>query len=289
MLRVTQALSDILDSLQPLQVEWQDDVAKRVIDRLKAFPIKEAYTEGDVRAIIENDKPVNRLTGQDFEDGLLVIRTFLGLSKDQFSGALADALGEGGAGLQRYKKDPANFLTALTDLGLLDAMVTEVKRPLHWTDTLVERLRSGRGSAISGQRRGRVAEDFAEDIIKRVFGEGGYETRATFTGRNGVTAKFDFAIPNRSDPRIVVESKGFGATGSKMSDVIGDVRAIIAAKRSDTAFLFFTDGLTWKQRQSDLRKIIEHQNQGDITRIYTQSMAAQFEADLLTLKDEHGL
>ena len=74
-----------------------------------------------------------------------------------------------------------------------------------------------------------------------------------------------------------------------MSDVIGDVRAIIAAKRADTAFLFFTDGLTWKQRQSDLRKIIEHQNQGDITRIYTQSMAAQFEADLLTLKDEHGL
>lgn len=42
---------------------------------------------------------------------------------------------------------------------------------------------------------------------------------------------------------------GFGATGSKMSDVIGDVRAIIAAKRADTSFLFFTDGLTWKQRQ----------------------------------------
>ena len=62
-----------------------------------------------------------------------------------------------------------------------------------------------------------------------------------------------------------------------------------ASKRADTAFLFFTDGLTWKQRQSDLKKIIEHQNQGDITRIYTQSMAAQFEADLLTLKDEHGL
>ncbi len=289
MRRVIQTLPEIIASLQPLQVEWQDEIAKRIIERLRAFPIKDSYTGEDVRAIIENGKSVARLSGQDFEDGLLIVRTFLGLSKDQFSGALAEALGEGGAGLQRYRNDSPRFLTALMDLGLLDALMTEVKRPLHWTDTLLERLRSGRGSAISGQRRGRAAEDFAEDSIGRVFGEGGYEARATFTGRNGITAKFDFAIPNRSDPRIVVESKGFGATGSKMSDVIGDVRAIIAAKRADTSFLFFTDGLTWKQRQSDLRKIIEHQNQGDITRIYTQSMVTQFEADLRTLKEEHGL
>ncbi len=279
----------MLDSLQPLQVEWQDAVARRVIDRLQAFPVKEVYAEGDVRDLIENGKPVKRLTRQDFDDGLLIIRSFLGLSKDQFSGVLAETLGEGGCGLQRYQKDSSAFLMALIDLGVLDAMATEVNRPLHWTDTLVERLRSGRGSAISGQKRGRVAEDFAEAIIKNVFGTGGYVTRATFTGRNGVTAKFDFAIPDRLNPLIVVESKGFGATGSKMSDVIGDVRAIIAAKRSDTVFLFFTDGLTWRQRQSDLKKIIEHQNQGDISRIYTQSMAEQFEADLITLKDELGL
>ncbi len=289
MRRATQTLSHILASLQPLQVEWQDEVASRVIERLRAFPIKTSYDEGDIRDIIENGKPSTLLTGQDFDDGLLIIRTFLGLSKDQFSGSLAEALGAGGAGLQRYRKDPAAFLTVLTDLGLLDAMATEATRSLHWTDTLVERLRSGRGSAISGQKRGRIAEDLVENSIRRVFGKGGYEVRATFTGRNGVTAKFDFAIPNRFDPRIVVESKGFGATGSKMSDVLGDVRAIIAAKRADTSFLFFTDGLTWTQRQSDLKKLIEHQNQGDITRIYIQSMAGQFETDLLTLKEEHGL
>ena len=37
---------------------------------------------------------------------------------------------------------------------------------------------------------------------------------------------------------------------------------------------------TSKQRQSDLRKIVEHQNNGDITRIYTNAMAMQFESDL---------
>jgi hypothetical protein len=74
-----------------------------------------------------------------------------------------------------------------------------------------------------------------------------------------------------------------------MTDVLGDIRTIISAKRADTAFLFFTDGLTWKQRKSDLRKIVEFQNNGDITRIYTYAMAKQFEADLRKLKAEYKL
>ena len=74
-----------------------------------------------------------------------------------------------------------------------------------------------------------------------------------------------------------------------MTDIIGDIEKIIAAKRSDTAFLFFTDGLTWKERKSDLRKIIEYQNSGDITKIYTSAMAQQFEADLNQLKREYQL
>jgi hypothetical protein len=293
---VTQSLTEILDSLQPLTVEWQDDVAYRIIERLMKFPVKVTYTEKDARytekdarAVLENGKDVERLNAQDFDDGLLIARLFLGLSKDQFTGVLTSGLGAGGAGLKRYQKNPAYFLSVLTDLGLLDSMMTEVNRPLHWADTVVERLRSGRGSAISGQKRGRSAEDFAEEIIKRVFGKNGYEIRATFIGKNGVAAKCDFAIPSKAAPRVVIESKGFAATGSKMSDVLGDVRAIIAAKRSDTTFLFFTDGLTWKQRQADLRKLVGYQNEGDIGRIYTQSMAAQFEADLRTLKDECGL
>jgi len=74
-----------------------------------------------------------------------------------------------------------------------------------------------------------------------------------------------------------------------MTDIIGDIEQIIASKRGDATFLFFTDGVTWNQRQSDLRKIIRFQNNGDIARIYTYSMAAQFEADLRQLKNEYGL
>jgi hypothetical protein len=38
-----------------------------------------------------------------------------------------------------------------------------------------------------------------------------------------------------------------------------------------------------------LRKIVEFQNSGDITRIYTFAMAEQLEADLVRLKAEYKL
>ena len=167
-------------------------------------------------------------------------------------------------------------------------MTAEANRTPRWSDVLAERLRSGRGSAISGQRRGRGVEDFAVAVVRKVFGTN-FAVRCNFIGARHQTAKCDIAIPSRSQPRILVEAKGYGATGSKMTDIIGDIEKIIAAKRADTAFLFFTDGVTWKQRRSDLRKIVEYQNNGDITRIYTYAMADIFEADLLQLKDECGL
>jgi hypothetical protein len=134
----------------------------------------------------------------------------------------------------------------------------------------------------------RDVEDFAEAIVRKVFGNE-FQARCTFKGPHGEDAKCDFAIPSKSAARILIESKGYGATGSKMTDILGDIRTIIDAKRQDTAFLFFTDGLTWKQRKSDLRKIVEFQNKGDITRIYTFAMAEQFEADLRQLKAEYKL
>ena len=275
---IAQTLDEILDSLNPIDVDWKDETARNVTDRLKAIPVKGHYTRADI---------ANLLTPH-FKEGKLICRLFLGLSKDSFDGRLVTSLGKGGTGVKRYQADPEQFLAALDELGLTEAMASETARTLHWSDTLVERLRSGRGSAISGQRRGRHVENFAESILKHVFGNA-FDSRCTFTGQRAQTAKCDFAIPGCSDPRIVIEAKGYGATGSKMSDVIGDIEKIIAAKRSDTAFLLFTDGVTWRQRQSDLRKIIDYQNNGDIRRIYTYAMAERFEDDLSQLRTEYRL
>jgi len=275
---VRQRIEDILGSLRHLEVDWRDETAIQVIAKLQGLPVKAAYSIDDVEALLD----------ANFDEGILICRLFLGLSKDQFTAQLHGARGSAGIGVKSYRADTAGFLSDLSRLGLLEAMAMEANRPTHWSDVLVERLRSGRGSAISGQRRGRDVEDFAEAIIKTVFGDN-FEVRCTFNGPRGTSAKCDFAIPSKSAARILVESKGYGATGSKMTDILGDVHTIINAKRADTALLFFTDGLTWKERQSDLRKLVELQNNGDITRIYTYAMADQFERDLLQLKSEGGL
>ncbi len=274
---IAQELDDIVGSLKALTVDWKDETARRVIGRLKKFPVKTNYAIADVKIMLD----------ENFDDGILILRLFMGFSKDQFVSVLRGIRKEPGIGVKSYRANPESFIEDLLSIGLLAAMAEEAQRTPHWSDTLVERLRSGRGSAISGQKRGRGVEDFAEAIVKKVFGSK-FDMRCTFTGPKE-KAKCDFAIPSKSAPRIVIESKGYGATGSKMSDIIGDVEQIIRAKRSDTALLFFTDGLTWKQRKSDLRKIVEFQNMGGITRIYTYAMAEQFEADLRQLKSEYGI
>lgn len=272
---IEQTVEGVLDSLSPLAVEWMDDIAAAAIAKLATIDVKAAYTSDDAKALLDDD----------FEQGILCCRLFLALSKDSMEAELRRLLGSGGTGVKRYKAEPNAFIAALEELGLYEAMASTINYKPVWSDILVERLRSGRGSAIQGIRRGRGLEDFAEAIVKEVFGST-YETRCTFTGADGKRAKCDFAIPDRNRPRIIVEVKGYGATGSKMTDIIGDLDAIIDAKRHDTAMLFLTDGVTWKARVADLRKIVARQNEGKITRIYTTKMAAQLKEDLETLRAE---
>jgi len=275
---IEQNLEDILASLGPLPVDWQDDTAIRVIHHLETFPVKKTYSEREVQTLLD----------ENFEDGILICRLFLGMSKDQFVAALRGIRDKKGIGVKSYRGDPRGFLDDLISTGLLQRMAEQANRKPHWTDVLVERLRSGRGSAIAGQRRGRGVEDTAEEIVRKVFGDN-FQIRCSFAGPRGQVAKCDFAVPSKDAARILIEAKGYGATGSKMSDILGDLNTIIARKRPDTALLFLTDGLTWKQRKSDLRKIVKLQNDGDITRIYTSAMANRLEADLRQLKREYKL
>lgn len=96
-------------------------------------------------------------------------------------------------------------------------------------------------------------------------------------------------VPSKEDARILIEVKAYGATGSKQTDILGDMERIIGKKRHDTTLLFVTDGITWKARTRDLRKLIDLQNEGKITRIYTSLMFPELRDDLLLLRSEHGL
>ena len=273
MKQIAQDFEELLQSLTEMEADWIDGTSKKVLEAIARLPKKLKYTRADV----------TRLLDEDFSTGLTLLRLFLGISKDELESKVS------GLGQKGYQSDPENLLSQLVEIGILEKMTETANRPVHWSDILVERLRMGRGRAVKGQARGRSLEDFVEETVRRVFGDDGYDVRCTFTGVEGKTAKADFAIPDRTGPRIVIESKGYGATGSKQTDVLGDLEKIVKAKRPDTALIFVTDGLTWNRRQNDFRKIVAMQHRGDVARVYTRALQQQMERDLRTLKREFEL
>lgn len=280
MKRQRQTLEEIVGALSAIRSSWRDAHADAVLALLDSIRLPEKFDESIIRQLLD----------ANFEAGLTVIRLALDLSKDELSLALKGELGTGSAGSFRYRKEPDALVAALLRLGTPGAIEELVNTPVSWRSILAERLKSGRGSAIKGQARGRFLEDATQKILDRVFGERAYDIRCRFLGvAKTSTEKADFAVPSKDDPRILIEVKAYGATGSKQTDILGDIGRIVEQKRHDTHLLLVTDGLTWNARRSDLAKLVELQNSGKLARIYTLSMAEELEADLRQLKDEHGL
>jgi len=280
--RYVQRYEEIVKKLAAVGASATDAFSETVTAFIRAFPVKAVYEDEDVRSLLADD----------FDAAITAFRLFLGQSKDEFTAALKKELGNHGIGIKSFRAEPARFLAALSRLGLQDAITRTVSQPVTWQDILIERLTAGRGRAIKGQTRGRRLEDFTEEIVQGIFGERGrgYDVRCRFIGRTGTSSeKADFAIPRKSNPRVLIEVKAYGATGSKQTDVLGDMRRIVEQKRHDTTLLLVTDGTTWVARANDLRKLVEMQNQGYIARIYTMAMAGELRKDLKGLKTEHGL
>jgi len=278
--RIQQSLDSILDQLSAIEADWKNGFADEIIAEL-AF-MKEYLTDH-----VMSPEILALFLERNFEAYTTIFQLFLGLSKDEYRGALLE-LPQGG-GRTSFRKDPGAYLGLLVhSLDLPNVITNHLQRAWSWDDVIVERLRVGRGSAIKGQKRGRWLEDLVEAEIRAVFHET-FERGCNFEGRARETAKAEFAIPSATDPRIIFEAKAYGATGSKQTDVLGDIEKIIRVKLPRTVFLFVTDGMTWKQRLNDLRKIVQSQNAGDIERIYTASMMPELRRDLHILKAEFGL
>lgn len=289
MKRQRQTLDELLSQLSAVDTGWQDLHAEAVIQRLNSISRKPTYQRSDLERLLDSPSLVGKNRTEYFNEGLTTVRLFLDMSKDEFTAAMRDQIGPG-LGITRLAQDPDRIYGALENLGVLTRMAAIINAPVTWVDLLQERLKGGRGSAIKGQRRGRFLEDFVEELLTDIFGNGRYDARCRFKGASGISdEKADFAVPSKDDPVILIEAKAYGATGSKQTDVLGDISRICSEKRSDTHFLLVTDGITWRERMNDLRKLVELQNQGEITRIYTQSMIQQLKSDLKTLKLEHGL
>ncbi len=279
MKKVSQEKDFLINNLSTLETDWKDDFAIKVLDFL------DNMTPENI-----NDNMFKELLDKDFDVASTIFRLFLEKSKDEYTSILKQLIpAKGMIGKNGYKKDKDKYIEIFKHLLLREKISETVNREYTWKDIVTERLKSGRGSAIKGQKRGRQLEDFVENIVKQVF-DTNYEPRCSFIGQSGhSTEKADFAIPSKENPEIIIEVKGYGATGSKQTDVIGDVNKIIQEKRHDSTFLLFTDGITWKERESDFRKLIKFQNEGYIYKIYTKKMEDEFLNDLRLLKEEKNL
>lgn len=280
MKRHHQTKEELIAKLGEVKTDWKDEFAETFVAFVKNF---------DSRPPIKPNHLVDLLL-KNYDAGITLFRLILEQSKDEFTETMKALFYEnsGGSGKSAFLKNPEKFVEVLDRSGLTQTLNDLISQSYSWKDIIQERLKMGRGSAIKGQKRGKNLEDFVETLIKQVFDK--FEIRKSFTGASGLsTAKADFCIPSTNHPGIVIEVKAYGATGSKQSDVIGDVRKIIDEKRSDTYFFLVTDGVTWTARMRDFERLIEFQNQGDIYRIYTQLMQNELLADLQQLKSELNL
>lgn len=280
MKKVIQNKETLLHNLSILEAGWKDDFAIKVIDFLKKI---------DIKSLKIDDKLLIELLNEDFEVASTIFRLFLEKSKDEYTSILKELIPEKGmVGRRGFEQDKKKYIGVLKHILLRERIIETINREYTWGDIIIERLKAGRGSAIKGQKRGRDLENFVEKIVEQVFAD--YDPRCSFIGMKGTsTEKADFAIPSKESPEILIEVKGYGATGSKQTDVIGDINRIIQEKRHDTTFILFTDGITWRERESDFRKLIDFQNQGYIYKIYTKRMVKEFLTDLILLKEEKNL
>jgi hypothetical protein len=269
-------IDQLLSEIQELPSETADETTREVTAQIPTIA-RRLSDRGD----IPDGSDLASII-RDFSFGLDVIRLFTSDSQDAASHRFCAALGCKPSSWARVKRiatsDPDRFAEALVSAGVPEEIWSMIDRTWTIDDVLFERYRFGRGRAIAGQLRGRSLEDAVEAILR----ESGipYEARVTFRSRTG-TAKCDFAIPSRDLPKIVIETKGFEATGSKLTDVLGDVEKIEKVRDHHMHFFVVTDGRGWFNRQSDLKRLVEFHDKGVIDMIYTSKRLPQLSKDLL--------
>jgi DpnII restriction endonuclease len=266
----------LLTELADLPSEWQDDEARRLVAQIPAV-IARIRTIGPA---IDAAALTTLLAEQPL--ALDILRLLAAEGQEPMAHRICDALGgkrRGWTALRSLARNkPAEMAAALAAIGMPELIHQQIGREWTIEDVLVDRYKLGRGRAIAGQSRGRGLENEVEAILRSI--PVPFEMRVTFAGPDGTTAKCDFAIPTRGEPLIVIEAKGYEATGSKLTDFLGDVLKIKQAKGYHTYLFVVTDGRGWFNRQSDLKRLVELHVNGTVEMIYTRARLAQLAEDV---------
>jgi hypothetical protein len=161
------------------------------------------------------------------------------------------------------------------------SLVSQANSQMHQAygiaDVLIARAGTRVVATAAGQQ-GRHVEDEIEAVTKGL--QLDYETRTRFTGRRGRTAPCDLVIPNASGAEIVVAAKGYDSTGSKLTDAVREIEEMAEVRTPRQFVIAVIDGIGWKNRVSDLRKIHQLWVEQQIDGMYTLATLDQFREDV---------
>ena len=79
----------------------------------------------------------------------------------------------------------------------------------------------------------------------------------------------DFVVPSLDNAKLLIEAKMYGSsTGSKQTDVLGDVSKLQPIVEKGVPLYMVVDGPMWKRRVSDLVKIFERKEEGQVEGVH---------------------
>ena len=206
-----------------------------------------------------------------------VLGLVVGLSQEKLLMALKDGLGTSGA-ITLARDRPDELITFLTDrFDVVEMINKQADREYGLADVLIARAGT-RVTATRATAAGRSIEDMIEDIAKDLGLP--YATRTRFVGRGDQTGPADLVIPDSANAVIMVAAKGFDSTGSKLTSAYEEIAKMAAVRKPTQFVMAVVDGIGWKSRRADLRRIHDLWTTNDIDGLYTVSALDQFRSDL---------
>ena len=206
-----------------------------------------------------------------------VLGLTVGLTQEKLKNALKHHFGTSGW-TTLAKQRPSELVTMLdTEFDLVRLVTDQRQRNYAFGDILVARA----STRLTATRAG-VAGRKVEDEIEAIAHDLGlaYETRTRFLGRQGRDAPCDLVIPNGQHAEIAVAAKGFDSTGSKLSDAVTEIEAMAEVRRPRQFVIAVVDGIGWKSRIADLRRLYTLWESHQIDGMYSLASLDQFRAAL---------
>jgi hypothetical protein len=253
------------------------EMKARIVDVVASLDAIETLDRATLAAFITEDP-----------NTVPILATCVGLTQEQLKNQLSHRFKT--SSWSKLARQNARELIRVLDeeFGLVERLAIQRRQQWTFSDILLERYLWSRRGAASAVGQGRRVEDEIQTLVDSLGIASRPRTR--FAGRGGETAPCDLAMPSGGElAQIVIAMKGFNSTGSKLSDAVREVEQMANVRLPNQYVFVVIDGLGWKSRQADLRRIHELWNKRSIDGLYALKHLDRLESDLRDAADRLNL